>query len=78
MANFGEYGGDHIVPVMGGATQSIQSFLEKPEFVFGVRWITDGWADNGEFVIGQVCIAKCVFAIALLQDSLGMDSFDNE
>jgi hypothetical protein len=74
-AHFGEYFREHIIPMMGRTSQPIQCFLEQPVFVFGVGWITNRWPNDGTFIVGEVSLTKCVFAIALLKDSLTFNGF---
>ena len=33
-ANFGEYGGDHVVPMVRTAVEVVERLFEKPEFFF--------------------------------------------
>ena len=62
---------DGVVPVMGATMKPIQCLVEKPVRVLAMVWVTDGGADGHAFIVGEVSVAKCIFTIALLQDTLG-------
>ena len=54
--------GDHVVPMMGRATEAVQCFLQKPIFIFGVSGVTNGRSNDGKFIIWKFCIAEGIFA----------------
>jgi hypothetical protein len=51
---------------MWTAPEAIKGFIKEPVFVFVKCWITNRGTDDGEFIVGQNGMAKCIFAIALL------------
>jgi hypothetical protein len=40
-----------------------------------ISWVTSRWLDDGEFIVWQFGIAKCILTVALLQNSFSSDSF---
>ena len=41
-----------------------------PILILVVCWVAHRWADGDSFIVGQSSIAKCIFAVALLEDAL--------
>ena len=64
-AHFLENGCGLVVPMEGAATEPIKSFAKKPVLVRGVPWVADRRPYNGEFVIREVHLTKCILAVAL-------------
>ena len=73
-----EYGSYFVVPMMRAAAEAVECFAEQPVFVGRVSWVANRWTDNGEFIVGEIGLTKCILAVALLKDSLVADSLGGE
>lgn len=51
---------------MWAATQTIERFIEEQTFVLEVARVVKWRANDGEFIFGENCMAKCIFTISLL------------
>jgi hypothetical protein len=61
------------MPMMWGTSKAIQCFAEEPEFVFGIDRVPNGLAYNGKLIVGEVCLAKGIFAVTLLENTTMLD-----
>ena len=66
-AHVAENASYHVVPVLGRTTDPIESLFESPIGSFFCVRISDGGSDNGDFVLREDSIEKCVFAVSLLE-----------
>ena len=69
---------NHLVPVMGGAPQTVQGLAQKPVFVITSFRIALWWLHDGEFVWRESGVAECIFAIALFKNSFVANGFGSE
>jgi hypothetical protein len=53
--------------MLWAAAKPIQSALEKPIFIVGGFWISNGWLDNCNFIWREDALTKCIFRIPLLE-----------
>ena len=57
---------DHIVPMMGGSTESINCFLEEPLFIFLEIRVANWRSYYSDLIIWKVGVTERVIAVNLL------------
>ena len=68
-AHGGKYFSKCIVPMVWASSQPVECLLEVPILIFIVSWISCRWAHGEPLVFWEGGIAKCIFAIALLENA---------
>ena len=58
---------DHIVPMMGRLTESIQCFLQEPVFIFLEGWISNWRSYKCNLIIWKGGVTERVLAVTLLE-----------
>ncbi len=66
-ADAGEDQCNFVVPVSGTTAEAVQSFLEEPIFVFASAGVTNRGFHDSDFVVGEIALTKCIFAVTLLE-----------
>ena len=59
---------EKIVPMMGRMAEAVKCFLEELKLIFIISWVTNWGVDDHSLICGQVCLAKCILAISLLEN----------
>jgi hypothetical protein len=65
--------GDFSVPMSRAAAKAIKGPKKKPIFIWLSLWITRGRLNNDKLFRGQNTLAKCDFAIALVEGAMLFD-----
>ena len=60
---------DAPIPMTGAATETVEGLFEFPIHAFGRAWTVRWWFNYVLFVWRERRLAKCILAVALLQDS---------
>jgi hypothetical protein len=64
---------DFLVLMSRSAAKAIKGLEKKPIFIGLSLWITRGRSNNGNLFRGQNTLAKCVFAIPLVEGAMLFD-----
>ena len=60
------------------SVQAVKCLFEVPILIFFVCWVADRWTDGKALIVRQYGIAKCIFAVALLEDAVVVDGFGHK
>ena len=58
---------DHIVPMMGVSTESIQCFLQEPVFILLESWVSNWRSYDCNLIIWKGGVTERVLAVTLLE-----------
>jgi hypothetical protein len=69
---------DFLIPMSRAAAKAIKSLEKKPIFIWLSLGITRGRSNDGNLFRGQNTLAKCIFAIALVEGATLLDCHQNQ